>query len=120
VVAVAVGGVERDEDVGDQPPAVFTLVAWAFAHTFVVLQAWQPGSFTAANLPTADRSWTELLFLSVTTLSCTGSPTSCRSGARPQRRHARADGGPVLHRDGGHTPDRDARRPRRGRAEIDR
>ena len=52
--------------------AVFTLVAWAFAHLYVVLQALDPGAFTAAVHPAADRTWTELLFLSVTTLSSTG------------------------------------------------
>ncbi len=52
--------------------ATFTLVAWAFAYTFVVCQAIEPGTFTAANNPTADRSWMELLFLSFTTLSSTG------------------------------------------------
>lgn len=52
--------------------AVFTLVAWAFAHAFVVVQALQPGSFTAASFPEADRTWTELLYLSVTTLTSTG------------------------------------------------
>jgi hypothetical protein len=52
--------------------ATFTLVAWAFAYTFVVCQAIEPGSFTAAKNPDADRSWMELLFLSFTTLSSTG------------------------------------------------
>ncbi len=52
--------------------AVFTLLAWAFAHIFVVVQALHPGSFTAAVNPDADRTWTELLFLSFTTLSSTG------------------------------------------------
>src|SRR5687768_13090450 len=52
--------------------ATFTLVAWAFAYTFVVCQAIDPGSFTAAIDPTGDRSWMELLFLSFTTLSSTG------------------------------------------------
>lgn len=52
--------------------AVFTLLAWAFAHLYVVVQALDPGGFTAAVDPTADRTWTELLFLSVTTLSSTG------------------------------------------------
>ncbi len=52
--------------------AVFTLVAWAFAYSFVVVQALQPESFIAASMPTADRTWTELLYLSVTTLSSTG------------------------------------------------
>jgi hypothetical protein len=52
--------------------ATFTLVAWAFAYTFTVLQAIEPGSFTAAIDPTGQRTWTELLFLSFTTLSSTG------------------------------------------------
>lgn len=52
--------------------ATFTLVAWAFAYTFVVCQAIYPGSFTAAQDAAADRTWMELLFLSFTTLSSTG------------------------------------------------
>jgi hypothetical protein len=52
--------------------ATFTLVAWAFAYTYTVCQAVEPGSFTAANDPQADRTWMELLFLSFTTLTSTG------------------------------------------------
>ena len=52
--------------------ATFTLVAWAFAYAFTVLQAIEPGSFTAAIDPTGERTWIELLFLSFTTLSSTG------------------------------------------------
>ena len=52
--------------------ATFTLVAWAFAYLFTVIQAVDPGSFIAAERPTADRTWMELLFLSFTTLSSTG------------------------------------------------
>jgi Ion channel len=52
--------------------ATFTLVAWAFAYSYTVVQAIEPGSFTAAIDPTGDRSWMELLFLSFTTLSSTG------------------------------------------------
>src|ERR687890_738283 len=52
--------------------ATFTLVAWAFAYTYTVCQAIDPGSFTAAVDPGGDRSWMELLFLSFTTLSSTG------------------------------------------------
>ena len=52
--------------------ATFTLVAWAFAYTFTVCQAIDPGSFIAAIDPSGDRSWMELLFLSFTTLSSTG------------------------------------------------
>jgi hypothetical protein len=42
--------------------ATFTLLAWAFAYVFTVVQAADPGSFTAAVDPEADRSWMELLF----------------------------------------------------------
>jgi hypothetical protein len=52
--------------------ATFTLVAWAFAYTFTVCQAIDPGSFTAAIDPADDRTWMELLFLSFTTLTSTG------------------------------------------------
>jgi Ion channel len=52
--------------------ATFTLVAWAFAYLFTVVQAIEPGSFIAAVDPSGDRSWMELLFLSFTTLSSTG------------------------------------------------
>ena len=52
--------------------ATFTLVAWAFAYVFVVWQAIEPGSFTAAVRPGDDRTWVELLFLSFTNLSSTG------------------------------------------------
>ncbi len=52
--------------------ATFTLVAWAFAYTYTVCQAIEPGSFTAAVDPSGERSWMELLFLSFTTLSSTG------------------------------------------------
>lgn len=52
--------------------ATFTLVAWAFAYVFMVLQALQPGCFTAAVDPQGQRTWMELLFLSFTNLSSTG------------------------------------------------
>ena len=52
--------------------ATFTLVAWAFAYLFIVCQAIEPGSYTAAVHPDAERSWMELLFLSFTTLTSTG------------------------------------------------
>ena len=52
--------------------ATFTLVAWGFAHTYVVWQAIEPRSFIAALDPQGDRSWMELLFLSFTTLTSTG------------------------------------------------
>lgn len=52
--------------------ATFTLLAWAFAHLYMVTQVVWPGSFTAAVNADAPRSWMELLFLSFTTLSSTG------------------------------------------------
>lgn len=52
--------------------ATFTLVAWAFAYSYTVCQAIEPGSFTAAINPEAQRTWMELLFLSFTTLTSTG------------------------------------------------
>lgn len=50
--------------------AVFTLLAWAFAHTYFVLQGIQPDSFQGGDA--GPRTWIELLFLSFTTLSSTG------------------------------------------------
>ena len=52
--------------------ATFTLVAWAFAYLFVLVQILQPGCFIAAVNADAPRTWTELLFLSFTNLSSTG------------------------------------------------
>jgi hypothetical protein len=52
--------------------ATFTLVAWAFAYMFTVVQAIEPGSFTAAVDPGDERTWMELLFLSFTTLTSVG------------------------------------------------
>lgn len=52
--------------------ATFTLLAWAFAYTYIVCQALLPGSFTAPNDPLGPRTWMELLFLSFTTLSGVG------------------------------------------------
>jgi hypothetical protein len=52
--------------------ATFTLVAWGFAYVYIVCQAIEPHSFTAAVDPRDARSWMELLFLSFTTLSSTG------------------------------------------------
>jgi hypothetical protein len=52
--------------------ATFTLVAWGFAYSYVVVQAIEPQSFTAAVNAEQDRTWVELLFLSVTTLTSTG------------------------------------------------
>jgi hypothetical protein len=52
--------------------ATFTVVAWAFAYTFMAVQVLWPGSFSAAVDPAAPRTWFELLFLSFTTLTSVG------------------------------------------------
>ncbi|MGH2838647.1 MAG: ion channel [Thermoleophilaceae bacterium] len=52
--------------------ATFTLVAWGFAYWYLVVQAIEPQSFTAAVDPQAARTWVEVLFLSFTTLTSTG------------------------------------------------
>jgi hypothetical protein len=52
--------------------ATFTLLAWAFAHLYVLTDVIWPGSFTAAVDSGEPRTWMELLFLSFTTLSSTG------------------------------------------------
>jgi len=52
--------------------ATFTLVAWGFAYLYLLLQLLQPGCFIAAVHAAEPRTWTELLFLSFTTLSSTG------------------------------------------------
>ncbi len=52
--------------------ATFTLVAWGFAHAYVVVQEIYPRSFIAAVDATAARTWMELLYLSFTTLTSTG------------------------------------------------
>jgi hypothetical protein len=52
--------------------ATFTVVAWAFAYLYAAVQVFWPGSFTAAIDAEAQRTWMDLLFLSVTTLTSTG------------------------------------------------
>ena len=52
--------------------ATFTVVAWAFAHTFMAVQVIWPGSFIAAIDPEAPRTWFQLLFLSFTNLTSVG------------------------------------------------
>ena len=52
--------------------AAFTVVAWGFAYVFAATQIIWPHSFLAAVSPDAQRTWMELLFLSVTTLTSTG------------------------------------------------
>ena len=62
--------ITRDELVATG--ATFTVVAWAWAYAYVAVQLIWPGSFIAAEHPDAPRTWVELLFLSITTLSSTG------------------------------------------------
>src|SRR3546814_19971889 len=50
--------------------ATFTVLAWAFAHLFVVCQALNSASFSVGATPL--RSWMDLLFLSFTALSGVG------------------------------------------------
>jgi hypothetical protein len=52
--------------------ATFTLLAWGFAYLFIVCQVLLPGSFSAPVDPQADRSWVQLLYLSVAVLSSVG------------------------------------------------
>lgn len=52
--------------------AAFTVVAWGFAYLYQATQLIWPGSFTAAEDPQGVRTWMELLYLSVTTMTSTG------------------------------------------------
>jgi hypothetical protein len=52
--------------------ATFTVVAWAFAYTFMAVQVIWPGSFSTPVSPDAARTWFELLFLSFTNLTSVG------------------------------------------------
>jgi len=52
--------------------ATFTLLAWAFAYTYIVCQAIEPASFSTATGTGGERSWMELLFMSFTTLTSVG------------------------------------------------
>jgi hypothetical protein len=52
--------------------ATFTVVAWAFAYVYAATQLIWPESFIGGIDPEQSRTWIELLFLSVTTLTSTG------------------------------------------------
>lgn len=52
--------------------AAFTVVAWGFAHLYSATQVIWPGSFVASANAGSPRTWSELLFLSFTTLTSTG------------------------------------------------
>jgi hypothetical protein len=64
-------------------PLVFTLLAWAFAHVYVVLQALDSAAFGPPGLMPMD--WTKVLFLSITNMTATG-----LSDIVPVSGHARA------------------------------
>jgi hypothetical protein len=53
--------------------ATFTLLAWGFAYLYLVCQLWLPESFIGGIRPGQPRTFLELLFLSFTTLTATGS-----------------------------------------------
>ncbi|MBP9676675.1 MAG: two pore domain potassium channel family protein [Anaerolineaceae bacterium] len=52
--------------------ATFTLLAWGFAHAFMVCLVWSPGSIINTTAPGHQPTFLELLFLSFTNLSATG------------------------------------------------
>ena len=52
--------------------ATFTVVAWAFAYTFMAVQVVWPGSFTGTVASDTPQTWFELLFLSFTNLTSVG------------------------------------------------
>jgi len=53
--------------------ATFTLIAWGFCYLYLACQIWIPQSFIGGTNPGQPRSFLELLFLSFTNLSATGS-----------------------------------------------
>lgn len=53
--------------------ATFTLLAWGFAFAYLACQTWLPGSFAGSIQPGQARTFLELLSLSFTNLSATGS-----------------------------------------------
>jgi len=65
--------------------ATFTVVAWAFAYLYSVVQILWPNSFSAGSSADQPRTWFELLFLSFTTLTSVG-----LSDIGPIRPHARS------------------------------
>jgi len=52
--------------------ATFTLLAWAFTHMFILVQALEPGTYAAAVNAGDARTWSELNYLSFALLSSTG------------------------------------------------
>jgi hypothetical protein len=85
--------------------ATFTLLAWAFAYVYVVCQALLPGSFALAGDATAQRTWMELLFLSVAVLSSRVERYPARHANGAVDRHPRIVCGRHVHRARGVTTD---------------
>jgi hypothetical protein len=52
--------------------STFTLLAWGFAHAYLVCQTWFPDSFVGMTNPGQPRTFIELLSLSFTNLTATG------------------------------------------------
>lgn len=52
--------------------ATFTVVAWAFAYTFVAIEIIWPDSFNTATSIISPQGWFEMLFLSFTNLTSVG------------------------------------------------
>lgn len=52
--------------------STYTLFTWGYAHLYLVIETWMPGSFFSAALPAQQRTFVEMLLLSFTNLSSTG------------------------------------------------
>ena len=90
--------------------AVFTVIAWAFAHLYVVVQAIYPESFIAYEHAEDPRTWSDLLVPVVhDALQHRALRHRAGQAARPKRGDVRAGGGRLLPGDGGHPPDRPVR-----------
>ena len=53
--------------------ATFTLFGWAFTYFYLALQMVSPNAFTGIRDPEGPRTWVEMVFVSFTNLSATGS-----------------------------------------------
>ncbi len=53
--------------------ATFTLLGWAFTYFYLALQIVSPNAFTGLRDPDGPRNWIEMVFVSFTNLSATGS-----------------------------------------------
>lgn len=53
--------------------ATFTLLGWAFTYFYLALQMVSPNAFTGIRDPEGPRTWVEMVFVSFTNLSATGS-----------------------------------------------